>query len=184
MVGDEGFIGLVVFFRQHFDGREVRSKTGTMQLVGLLVMITLGDEYEAVARGKFAERGRNVGKKLDLLIGDGLGEAPYAAVLFVCHGGIAELLKTGDQGFAEAVESVTVDADSLVFDSVEMAADLFDCVNAVVEVGDKAGDGTLKVDIVLPKRVVGVDQKSLVGWATCDLSRGVHRLIIGSSGGA
>ena len=48
--------------------------------------------------------------------------------------------------------------DGVVFDAVKVAADLLGGVNAVVEVGDEAGDGTLEVDVVLPKGIVGVDQ--------------------------
>lgn len=129
-----------------------------MQLVGLLVLVSLGDENEAVTRGEFAERGANVGEKLDLLLGDGLGEAFNATVLFVCHGDVAELFEAGDQRPAEAVKPVTVGADSVVFDSVEVAADLFRGVNSVIKVGDEAGDGTLKVDVVLPESVVGINQ--------------------------
>ena len=38
-------------------------------------------------------------------------------------------------------------------------------VDAVVEVGDKAGDRTLEVDVVLPQGVIGVDEQSLVSGA-------------------
>lgn len=55
--------------------------------------------------------------------------------------------------------------DSGVLNLVEVAADLFGGVDAVVEVGDKAGNGPLKVDVVLPESIVGVNEQSLVGGA-------------------
>ena len=40
--------------------------------------------------------------------------------------------------------------DSGVLNLVEVAADLFGGVDAMVEVGDEAGDRALEVDVVLP----------------------------------
>jgi hypothetical protein len=55
-------------------------------------------------------------------------------------------------------------------------------VDAVVEVGDKAGNGLLEVDVVLPKRVVSVNEQGLFGGSREQLVRslieGVHVLII------
>jgi hypothetical protein len=72
-----------------------------------------------------------------------------------------------------------------VLDTVEVATDLFGGMDAVVEVGDEAGNGPLEVDVVLPQRVVRVDQQSLVGHTTAGkwlvwggLIWGSHTLII------
>jgi hypothetical protein len=67
-----------------------------------------------------------------------------------------------------------------------VAADLFGGVDAVIEVGDEAGDGALEVDVVFPQGVVGVDEQGLIGRATeglvWELIGGLtgdgHRLII------
>jgi len=61
------------------------------------------------------------------------------------------------------VQTIAVGNDGGVLDTVEMVADLFGGVDAVIEVGDEAGNGALEVDVVLPKRVVGVDQEGLIG---------------------
>ena len=53
--------------------------------------------------------------------------------------------------------------DGGVFDPVEMTAYLIGGVDAVVKIGDKAGDRSLEVDIVLPQRVVGVEEERLSG---------------------
>jgi hypothetical protein len=47
--------------------------------------------------------------------------------------------------------------DGGVFAGVEMLADLGGGVGAVIEEGDKGGDGLLEVDVVFPEGVVGVE---------------------------
>jgi hypothetical protein len=60
------------------------------------------------------------------------------------------------------LQAVAVGLDGGVFDAVEMAADFFGCVDAVIEVRDKAGNGALEIDVVLPEGVVGVDEQGLI----------------------
>ena len=76
------------------------------------------------------------------------------------------------------MKSVAVGPDGVVFDLIEVASHLFGCVDAMIEVGDEAGNRTLEVDVVLPEGIVGVDEEGLVGGAASDLIGGVHRLII------
>jgi hypothetical protein len=64
---------------------------------------------------------------------------------------------------AKAVEAVSAGLDGGVLDTVEVVADLFVGVDAVVEVGDEGGDGTFEVDVVFPEGVVGVDEEGLTG---------------------
>ena len=56
--------------------------------------------------------------------------------------------------------------DGSVFDHVEMATDLAGRMDAMVQVGDKGCDGSFEVNVVLPKRVIRVDEESLAGGAT------------------
>jgi len=147
-----------MLFGEDFDGREVSGEAGAVELAGLLVGISLGDHDEAMARGQVGEGGFDLWEELDLLVGDGLREGFDATVLLVGEWGVGELLKTGNQRTAEAVEAVAVSLDGCVLDAIEMVADLFGGVDAVIEVRDEAGDGALEVDVVLPERVVGVDQ--------------------------
>ena len=155
----------MVFFGQDLDGGEVGCETGALELAGLLFEVSLGDEDETVAGGEVGEGRGYVGVEFDLLIGDGLGEAFDAAVLFFGERDVGELLEAGDERAAEAMQAVAVGEDGRVLDTVEVAADLFGGVDAVIEVGDEAGDGALEVDVVFPERVVGVDEQSLVGRA-------------------
>src|SRR5215472_17123250 len=71
----------------------------------------------------------------------------------------AEALECVHQSVREAGEAVTVLDDAFAFDIVEHCANLLGCELVVVQEFDEAGDGTLEVDVVLPERVVGVDEE-------------------------
>ena len=171
VMGCERDIGVVVFFVEDLDGGEVGCEAGALELAGLFFWVSFGDQDEAVAGGEVGEGGGYVGEEFDLLVSDGLGEAFDAAMLLVGEGGVGELLEAGDEGAAEAVQAVAVGEDGGVLDAVEVAADLFGGVDAVIEVGDEAGDGALEVDVVLPEGIVGVDEQGLVGSAAEGLGR-------------
>jgi len=186
VVGCKRDIGFVVLFGEDLDGGEVGGEAGALELSGLLFGVSFGDEDEAVAGGEVGESGGYVGEEFDLLVCDGLGEAFDAEMLLFGEWGIGELLEAEDEGAAEAVQTVAVGEDGCVFDAIEVAADLFGGVDAVIEVGDEAGDGALEVDVVLPEGVIGVDEQGLVGGAAeglggrvlSGLIGGVHLLII------
>jgi hypothetical protein len=162
---EEVAVGSGVLFRQYFDGGEEVAQTGALNFVGLLVDIAFGDEDQAVPPGKLAEGRFNAGEELDFGGGDGLGEGDDAGVVLVAEfgggGRIAELLETGDERAAKTLEAVAVLGDGGALAEVEVLADLFAGVNAMVKVGDERGDGALEVDVVLPERIVGVKQKGL-----------------------
>ena len=182
VVGAEREVGFGVFFGQDFYGVEVGFEAGAVELVFLLFGVALGDEQDAVASEEVGEGFGDVGEDFDLLVGDRLGEAEDAGVLFFGEGAVGQLLEAGDEGLAEAVESVAVGGDGGMLDLVEMAADLFGSVDAVVEVGDERGDGPLEVDVVLPEGVVGVDEERLIGGMAGDFDLGAHWISIGGFG--
>src|SRR5487761_766772 len=107
----DGPIGCMMFFGKDLDGAEVRGEAGAAELVGLLGVVSLGDENEAMTGGEVGQGFIYVGQEFDLLIGDGLGEADDALVLFRRDGTISELLEAGDERAAKAVESVAVGRD-------------------------------------------------------------------------
>jgi hypothetical protein len=170
----------LVFLGKHFDFLEVLADAGALELVGLLGEVTLGDHDAAVIFCEVGQRVRDAGEKLDLLVGDGVGEADDAIVLFWCDGLIGELFEAGDKGLVEALEAVAVFLDGLVLDVVEMLADLVGGKLSVIEIGDEAGDRALEVDVVFPKGIVGVEEKGLAGREGLELVAGLgHNGIIG-----
>jgi hypothetical protein len=164
----------VVLFGEDLDCGEVGSEAGAMEFIRLLGGVSLGDEDEPVPRGEIGERGGDPVKQFDLLVGNGLGKTLDTAMFLRCNGTVRQLLKTADERAAKALKPVAMGQDGVVLDSVEMLANFFRSVDAMIEVGDEAGDGALEIDVVFPKSVVGVDEESLIDGATKWLNRGDH----------
>lgn len=167
-------IGSMVLFGENFDGAEVRGKAGAAEFVGLLVMVSLGDQDEAMTGGKVGQSFGNVGQEFDLLIGDGLRKADDAIVFIGRDGAVGKLLEAGDERVTKTVKSVAASGDGGVFNVVETLADLLRAIDTVVEIGDEGCDGPLEVDIVLPQRVVCIDQQGLVGGVANGLGFAGH----------
>ncbi len=153
-----------------------------VELAGLFLRVAFGHQDEPVTRGQIRQCLGDAGKKLDLVVGDRIGEAVEAAVLLVGDGGAGELFEAIDQRAAEAAKTVTVGSDGGVLAVVQMLANLDWSVDLVVEVGDERGDGALEVDIVLPECVVGVDQESVTGRAEGRLREIFHGSIVSLCG--
>ena len=136
-----------------------------------------------MTRGQFGEGSGHAVNQLNLLVGDGLSEADNAGVLLGRDGRGTELFEAGNQRLAEALQAVALRLNGCPFDLVEVLADLFGRVHAVVEVGDERGDGSLEVDVVLPQRVVGVEEQGPAGRLAGGLEVGVHWQIYSPRGG-
>ena len=108
VICDKLTVGVMVLFGQDLDGGEMGGEPGAFQLVSLLFEDSLGDEDQAVTGGEVGESLGHVGKEFDLLIGDGLGEAFDAAVLFRSKRDIGELLEAGNERAAETVQPIAV----------------------------------------------------------------------------
>ena len=61
----------------------------------------------------------------------------------------------------EAVQPVAVGDDDSAFHLVQHLAHLLRRVLAMIQERNEAGDGALKIDVVFPQRVVGVDEQRL-----------------------
>ena len=162
MAGDEVTVGCSFLFGEDFDGGEEFTEAGAFELVGLLFEVALGDEDAAVATAEVFEGFGDVGQQLDLGHGDGFGESDDAGVLFGGDFGVGELFEAGDERTSEALETVAVFGDGSALAKVEVLADFFIGMDAMIEVGNEGGDGALKVNVVLPERVVGVEEKCLL----------------------
>ena len=77
--------------------------------------------------------------------------------------GLAELLEAIDERAAEAVNAIAIRCNGPSLAMIEVLADLFGRVDTMVQVGDEGGDRLLKVDVVFPERIVGIEQERLVG---------------------
>ena len=123
-----------MLFAQDLDGGEVGCEAGALELAGLLFLVSFGNEDQPMSGGEVGESGGYVGEEFDFLVGDGLGEAFDAAMLFFGDGAVRELLKAGNERAAETVQAIAVGEDGCVLDTVEVAANLFAGVDAVIEV--------------------------------------------------
>lgn len=109
-------------------------KTGPVELVLLFDRVALCDHNDPVTAGQFGQGCVDAGKKLDLVIGDSLGEALNSALFFGSYGRVGELFEAGDEGAPEAGETVTVAVNGRVLDSIQMLSYLFRSVNSMIEV--------------------------------------------------
>ena len=85
--------------------------------------------------------------------------------IWACNSGVtgpnAQAFKRIDQRMREAVQAVSVLHDAFALHIVEHFAHLLGRELVMIEKRDKARDGALEVDVVLPERVVGVDEEGL-----------------------
>ncbi len=72
-----------------------------------------------------------------------------------------ELLEADHERVGEAVHAVAMLQDVLPLDVVQHVADFLGRVLVVVQERDEIGNRPLKVDVVLPERVIGVDEQVL-----------------------
>ena len=179
VVGSDTLVGLGVLLVKDLNGGEVAKEAGAVELAGLLDRIALGNEDQPVAGGEIGQSLRDAGEEFNLMVSDGLGEAKDAGVFFRGDGGIGELLEAVDQRAAEAPQAITMGGDSSMLAEVEAFADLFGGVDTVIQIGDERGDGPFKVNVVLPRRVIGVYQEGLSGCYASHFSRSRHTLSIG-----
>jgi hypothetical protein len=90
-----------------------------------------------------------------------LREADDLLVELRRDGNRAEALERIDQRMGEAAQAVSVLDDTFTLDVVENFPDLLGLEFVMVQECNEACDRALKVDVVFPERVVGIDEKSL-----------------------
>jgi hypothetical protein len=61
----------------------------------------------------------------------------------------------------EAVKPITVAHDALAFHIVQNCTHLFGRIFTMIEERDETRDGALKIDVVFPERIVGIDEQRL-----------------------
>ena len=103
----------------------------------------------------------NFGKELDIVVLDDARETEYLLVKLRGDWNGAQAFEGIEQSVSEALEAVAVLDDAIALDVVENLANVLGSELVVIEEFDEASDGALEVDVVLPERVVGVDEESL-----------------------
>ena len=95
------------------------------------------------------------------MAGDGMGESVDGFVQGRGKRLDRQALEGLDQGMREAVQPVAVGDDGFAFHLVQHFAHLLGAVLVVIQERDEVCDGALKVDVIFPKRIVGIDEQGL-----------------------
>src|SRR5690242_21868183 len=95
------------------------------------------------------------------MIGNAVGEAHDLLVQLGRYGLKRYALERVHQGMGEAMHAVSVPDDAVALHLIQDFPHLLRRVGVVIEERDELGDGALEVDVVLPERVVGVNEQSL-----------------------
>jgi len=131
---DDAAVGGLGLLGQDFDCGEIRREAGAVELVALLGVVTFGDQDAAVAGGEVGQGCGDFGQQFHLLVGDRLGEGDDAIMLLRGDRLGGELLETFHERPAEAFETISVRGDSSALAGVQVLANFFRGVDAVVEI--------------------------------------------------
>jgi hypothetical protein len=183
MMLSKRLISLMVLFGQHFDSAEVGRQARPLQFARLLILVALCDKDKTMTGREMRQGLSDSRKKFDLVIRYGLGEADDALVLIRGNRSVRQLFEAVNKGAAKTMEAIAVRRNRGSFTVIEVFTNLLGGVAVVIQIGDKRGDCALEVDIVLPKRVVSVDEQCLTGRMPTSLRRWSHGTIIESVGG-
>jgi len=140
-------------------------------LVGLLGAIALGHQDEMMPAGQLFEGFRHSGQQFDFLFGDGARKSANALALFLGHWRGTQALEAVDERRGEARKPVAVREDGLALHCVQRQPHFAGRVLFVVQESDEGCNGALKIDIIFPEGVVGIDEKRLPGRVSLELSR-------------
>src|SRR5947207_97005 len=95
------------------------------------------------------------------MVGDRVGKAVDLRMQLRRDRLDAQALKGVNQRVRETVQSIPVLHDAFALHLVEHLAHLLGRKLVVIQKRNKASDGPLEIDVVLPERVVSVDEESL-----------------------
>src|ERR1700693_1370300 len=153
-------IGGDVLLLHDLNHLEKRLEAGALDLGGLFGRLALGAQNQPVAFGQISQSLRHTfenarGNALELF---GAG-ADLVQRLLARH--VSGQLQVGLlEGAAKAADAVAVLPDHALLGLVQNAADVFGREAEGLEQLDVSVDGLLEEDVILPERIVGVDQES------------------------
>src|SRR5580700_6764008 len=119
-----------------------------------------------MASGKVFQSLRNFRQEFNRMIFDGTRKACDLGMQFRRNRLEAEALKRLHQRMRKAVQAVTVRHYTFPLHIIQNFAYLLSGKLVVIQKRNEARNGSLKINVVLPKRVIGVDKKSLCGQAS------------------
>ena len=111
-----------------------------------------------MALGEVGQRLGHLGQNLHGMLGDGVGKAADGLVQRGRQRLNRQPLETSHQRQREAMHAIAVSANVFALHVVQHLAHLVGRVLMMIEERNEVGDRPLEVNIVLPERVVGVDQ--------------------------
>src|SRR5579859_563502 len=119
------------------------------------------DDQVVIAAREVLERFGNAGDDLHRMLGDAEGKRADALAQLRREWLYAETLKGTAQRVGEAIEPVSMREDRFAFDLIEALAHLLRRELVMVQKGNEVGNRPLEVDVVLPERIIGVDEQRL-----------------------
>jgi serine/threonine protein kinase len=147
---------------EHFDVVEVIGQARTQQLCRLLGVISLGDEHQRMPAGKVRQRLRYAIEQCEIRVAHFRGQGRKVVGLRRRAGCPGQVFEACNQRMVEGVSSVAMCLNAGCLQPVEGVTNLGGCPRGMCDQIDKAIDGTLKVDVVFPERVIRVDHEYLL----------------------
>jgi hypothetical protein len=150
-----------IFFRDNLRRREILFQPGALDLSRLLRQRSFRYQNRAMPGGKVLQRLWYLRQKFYGMISHRVSKAGDLGVQFRRNRLNREPLKRVHQRMRKAVQAIAVLHDAFPLHIVQHFPNLLGRKLVVIEKRNEARDGPLKVNVVLPERVVGIDQKSL-----------------------
>jgi hypothetical protein len=150
-----------IFLGDNLDRGKIFLQAGALDLSRLLGDRSLGHQDQPMALRQVLQRLQHFRQQLHRMIGDAMRKAIDLRVQLRRHRLRAQTFKRSDQRMRKAVQSVPVFHNALALHVVEHSAHLLGRKLVVIQKRDEARDRPLEINIVLPQRIVGVDEKGL-----------------------
>src|SRR5512146_950861 len=155
----QAFVNRRVFLRYDLDCREVRLQSGALDFPGLLGEIAFRDQDQVMSPLKITERLLHPGDDFDGM----LGNRPRKPMDRFPKRGRQRFnrqsLKGTHQRFDETVQPVPMRYDAVALHLVEHTSYLGGRKLLVLQKRNEICDRTFKINIVLPERVISIDEQ-------------------------
>src|SRR5437879_6441627 len=150
-----------ILLRDDLYRREVLLQTGALDFSSLLRNCALGHQNQVMSLGKIAQRFRDSWNDLDGMLGNGMSKAIDGFVQRRSERLDRQALEGIDQSVSKTVQPIPMLEDALTLDVVQDCKYLLRRLLVMIQERDEVRDRPLEVDIVLPERVVGINEEML-----------------------